>query len=136
MLEESIIARLESLILNMGMEDAVNRAKAYIDAGADGIMIHSRKKDPREVFEFCDYFKKFDRKVPLIAVPSSYNTVKEAELAERGVNIVIYANHLLRSAYPSMIKTAESILKNGRSAEIDDNLLSIKDILELIPGTK
>ena len=75
--EFMIIARLESLILNMGMEDAVNRAKAYIDAGADGIMIHSRKKDPREVFEFCDYFKKFDRKVPLIAVPSSYNTVKK-----------------------------------------------------------
>lgn len=134
--EFMIIARLESLILNMGMEDAVNRAKAYIEAGADGIMIHSRKKDPDEVFEFCDHFKKFDRKVPLIAVPSSYNTVKETELAKRGVNIVIYANHLLRSAYPSMMKTAESILKNGRSAEIDNNLLSIKDILELIPGTK
>lgn len=131
-----IIARLESLILNMGMDDALNRAKAYIEAGADGIMIHSRKKDPAEVFEFCDNFKNFTRKVPLIAVPSSYNIVTEDELANRGVNIVIYANHLLRSAYPSMMETAKSILSNGRSAEIDSKMLSIKDILELIPGTK
>lgn len=131
-----IIARLESLILEVGMEDAITRAKAYIQAGADGIMIHSRKKDPDEIFEFCNRFKSFEFRVPLIAVPSSYNSVTEQELAERGVNIVIYANHLLRSAYPAMVKTAESILKNGRSLEADSELMSIKDILELIPGTK
>lgn len=131
-----IIARLESLILDAGMDDAVTRAKAYIEAGADGIMIHSRRKDPAEVFEFCELFKAFERRVPLIAVPSSYNAVTEQELEKRGVNIVIYANHLLRAAYPAMIKTAKSILENSRSLEIDSDLLSINEILELIPGTK
>ena len=131
-----IIARLESLILDAGIDDAVTRAKAYIEAGADGIMIHSRKKNPAEVFEFCEHFQSFERRVPLIAVPSSYNAVTEQELAKRGVNIVIYANHLLRAAYPAMIKTAKSILEHGRSLEADSELLSINEILELIPGTK
>lgn len=131
-----IVARIESLILEAGMHDAVSRAKAYIEAGADGIMIHSRHKDPAEIFEFCDHFSKFEQKVPLIAVPSSYNQVTETELKEKGINIVIYANQLLRSAYPAMVDTAKSILSNERSAEADSNLLSIKDILELIPGTK
>jgi phosphoenolpyruvate mutase len=131
-----IIARLESLILDAGMEDAVTRAKAYINAGADGIMIHSRKKDPAEIFEFCKRFQAFERRVHLIAVPSSYNAVTEKELASRGVNVVIYANHLLRAAYPAMVKTAESILVHGRSLEADSDMLSIKEILELIPGTK
>ena len=134
--EFMIIARLESLILDVGMEDAVTRAKAYIEAGADGIMIHSRKKDPAEIFEFCEHFQTFEYLVPLIAVPSSYNAVTEQELAKRGVNIVIYANHLLRAAYPAMVKTAESILEHGRSLEADSELLSIQEILELIPGTK
>ena len=131
-----IIARIESLILDAGMKDAVTRAKAYIDAGADGIMIHSRHTDPTEIFEFCDNYATFDKKVHLVAVPSSYNLVTEADLLEHGVNIVIYANHLLRAAYPAMVKTAESILTHSRSAEIDSSLLSIKDILELITGTK
>lgn len=131
-----IIARIESLILDAGMEDAISRARAYIEAGADGIMIHSRQKTPNEIFEFCDQFSKFPQKVPLVAVPSSYNTVTEKELADHGVNIVIYANQLLRSAYPAMMETAISILANGRSSEADSKLLSIKDILELIPGTK
>ena len=131
-----IIARLESLILDAGMDDAVTRAKAYIEAGADGIMIHSRKKEPAEVFQFCEHFQAFERRVPLIAVPSSYNAVTEQELAKRGVNIVIYANHLLRAAYPAMIKTAKSILEHSRSLEADSELLSINEILELIPGTK
>ena len=134
--EFMIIARLESLILDAGMEDALTRAKAYIEAGADGIMIHSRKKDPAEVFEFCKHYQTFEHCVPLIAVPSSYNNVTEQELANRGVNIVIYANHLLRAAYPVMVKTAESILEHGRSLEADSELLSIQEILELIPGTK
>lgn len=131
-----IVARIESLILEAGMDDAVARARAYIEAGADAIMIHSRHKDPAEIFEFCDHYAGFECRVPLIAVPSSYNTVTEDELAAKGVNVVIYANQLLRAAYPAMVSTAESILTHGRSSEADSQLLSIKEILELIPGTK
>lgn len=131
-----IIARIESLILGQGMDDAFNRAKAYLEAGADGIMIHSREKTPDEIFEFCDRYKDLENRKPLVVVPSSYNQVTEQELIERGVNVVIYANHLLRSAYPAMMKTAESILTHQRSAECDEHMLSIKEILELIPGTK
>jgi phosphoenolpyruvate phosphomutase len=131
-----IIARIESLILDAGQEDALARAEAYIGAGADAIMIHSRHKDPTEIFDFCRNFSALSRRVPLVVVPSSYNQVKEEELVERGVAVVIYANHLLRAAYPAMTKAAHSILEHGRSAEIDSELLSIKDILELIPGTK
>ena len=131
-----IIARIESLILGAGMNDAVTRAKAYIDAGSDGIMIHSRQKEPTEIFEFCDNYATFKHKMPLVAVPSSYNQVTEEDLLKHGINIVIYANQLLRAAYPAMVATAESILTHGRSAEVDVNLLSIKSILELIPGTK
>jgi len=131
-----IIARIESLILGKGVEDALKRADAYIKAGADGIMIHSREKTPDEVFAFCDEYKKFENRVPLVAVPSSYNKVTEEELAERGVNIVIYANQLLRSAYPAMVKTAKMILENHRSSEADSQMMSINEILELIPGGK
>ena len=131
-----IIARIESLILEKGMDDAIKRARSYLDAGADGIMIHSRNKAPDEIFEFCDIYKTIENKKPLIVVPSSFNTVTEDELYKRGVNIVIYANHLLRSAYPAMLNTAKSILENKRSFECDEKLLSIKEILELIPGTK
>jgi len=131
-----IIARIESLILDAGQEDALARAAAYVEAGADAIMIHSRHKDPAEIFDFCGSFSVFPHRVPLVAVPSSYNQVTEAELVDRGVTIVVYANQLLRAAYPAMSKAARSILEHGRSAEIDSELLSIKDILELIPGTK
>lgn len=131
-----IIARIESLILKQGVDDAITRAKAFLEAGADGIMIHSREKEPDEVFEFCRRYKEIPNKKPLVAVPSSYNKVTEEELIEHGVSIVIYANHLLRSAYPAMVNTAESILKNQRSLECDENLLSIKNILDLIPGTR
>ena len=134
--EFMIIARIESLILEKGMDDALARAEAYLNAGADGIMIHSRKKDPNEIFEFCHHYNNFQNRKPLVVVPSSFNSVTEAELESQGVNIVIYANHLLRSAYPAMTATANSILKNKRSLESDDKLLSIKKILELIPGTK
>ena len=131
-----IIARIESLILGQGMDDAITRAQAYLKAGADGIMIHSRKKDPAEIFEFCDLYSKLENRKPLVVVPSSYNTVTEAELQAKGANIVIYANQLLRSAYPAMLETAQSILTHQRSKECDDKMLPIKDILELIPGTK
>ncbi|ADH86541.1 phosphoenolpyruvate phosphomutase [Desulfurivibrio alkaliphilus AHT 2] len=128
-----IIARIESLILEQGQEDALRRAHAYIDAGADGIMIHSRQKTVDEIAAFCAEYRKFKKRVPLVAVPSSYNSVYDHELQEMGVDVVIYANHLLRSAYPAMLDTARSILLNGRSKEADDSLLSIKDILTLIP---
>lgn len=129
-----IIARIESLILKAGMEDALERAKSYIEAGADGIMIHSREKKPEEIFEFCKRYQSFTQKVPLIAVPSSYCSVTEDELEMWGVNIVIYANHLIRSAYPAMVKTAATILEHGRALEAEENCMKINDILRLIPG--
>tara|TARA_B100001123_G_scaffold45644_1_gene46627 strand:+ start:140 stop:1438 length:1299 start_codon:yes stop_codon:yes gene_type:complete len=134
--EFMIIARIESLILNKPVSDAYKRANEYLSAGADGIMIHSKKKSPSEIFKFSNLFKKKFPNVPLVSVPSSYNKVKEKDLIENGFNIVIYANHLLRASYPAMKKTALSILKNKRSFEIDNELMSIKNILELIPGTK
>lgn len=131
-----IIARIESLILEKGIDDAMLRARSYLEAGADGIMIHSRRKSPDEVFEFCDRYAQLPNRKTLVVVPTSFNSVTEDEFAARGVNVVIYANHLLRSAYPAMVSTAKSILAHQRSAESEDHLLPIKDILELIPGTK
>lgn len=131
-----IIARIESLILDKGIDDAMQRAQAYLEAGADGIMIHSRKKDPAEIFEFCEQYNKLPNRKVLVAVPSSYNQVTEDELSAHGVNIVIYANQLLRAAYPAMKAVAESILTNHRSLECDKQLMSIKEILNLIPGTR
>ena len=127
-----IIASIESLILERGMEDALTRAKAFVEAGADGIMIHSRKKDPAEILEFCDKFRSFDKLTPIVVVPSSFNTITEDELVEHGVNIVIYANQLTRSAFPAMKQTAEDILRYHRAKEVDDRLLPIKDIISLI----
>lgn len=131
-----IFARIESLILEVGMDDAIERAKAYIEAGADGIMIHSRKKDATEILEFCKKYNDFDFKVPLVVVPSSFNEIKEEELKDAGVNIIIYANQLLRSAYPAMKNVAESILINGRAKEADEFCMPIKEILTLIPGAR
>lgn len=131
-----IIARVESLILNQPVEDALERANAYIAAGADGIMIHSREKSGKDIKEFCRQFRKNHSNVPLVVVPTTYNHVTESELADWGVNIVIYANHLLRSAYPAMVNAAKSILEHQRSLEAEPLCMSIKEILELIPGTK
>lgn len=127
-----IIARIESLILEQGMEDALNRARAFVKAGADGIMIHSRRKSPDEILEFCDLFRMEDTKTPIIVVPSSFNSVTEAELVKHGVNIVIYANQLTRSAFPAMQKTAEDILRYHRAQEVDSQLMPIKEIITLI----
>lgn len=128
-----IIARVESLILGKGQEDALRRAKAYIAAGADGIMIHSKSKDPKEVVSFCRAYKKLPYTVPLVVVPSTYDTITEDELEKLGVNVVIYANHLLRSAYPVMVDTAEMILKKGRGHEAaKKNCMPIKEVLEVI----
>lgn len=131
-----IIARIESLILEKGMSDAVDRAHAYVDSGVDGIMIHSRQKSPNEVFEFAKIFRGSHPSVPLVSVPSSYNTTTETELIDHGFDIVIYANHLMRAAFPAMQKVAKTILENERAYEAEKDLMSITEILELIPGTK
>ena len=130
-----IIARVESLILDKGMDDAKSRAEKYLNAGADGILIHSRKEDGLEIEEFSKYYRKLSKNRPLIVVPTSYNSYTEEQLVSNGADIIIYANHLLRASYPAMVNAAKSILKNQRSKEADDNLISIKEILNLIPGT-
>lgn len=130
-----IIARIESLILEKGIPDAILRAKAYIKAGADGIMIHSREKSPNEIIEFCKELRKDNKDIPIVVVPTSYNEVTAKELSKNGVNIIIYANHMLRAAYPGMMNVAKSILDYDRSLEAEESLLSIKEILGLIPGT-
>jgi phosphoenolpyruvate phosphomutase len=131
-----IIARIESLILEAGMEDALIRADAYIKAGADGIMIHSRHKDPAEIMEFMQKFRATDSITPVVVVPTSFNSVTVEEFIEMGVNVVVTANHMLRSAYPAMLNVAKSVLENGRSLEAEPDCMSIKEILEFIPGTK
>ncbi len=130
--EFMIIARIESLILERGMEDALKRAFAYVAAGADGIMIHSRRKSPDEILEFCRLFREKDGQTPIVVVPTSYNSITEEELAAAGVNIVIYANQLTRSAFPAMQNTAIDILKNHRALEVDSRLMPFKDIIRLI----
>ena len=127
-----IIARIESLILEQGMDDALKRAFAYVEAGADGIMIHSRRKTPDEVFEFCDKFRAANTDTPIVAVPTTYSSVTEQELKGHGVNIVIYANQLTRSAFPAMERTAKKILLNHRAKEADEELMPIKEILTLV----
>ncbi len=131
-----IIARVESLILDKGIDDALERAFSYVSAGADGIMIHSRKKEPSEIFEFVSKFRNEDPFTPVVVVPTSFNEVTTDEFADIGVNVVIYANHMLRSAYPGMMRVAKSILANKRSKEAEPDCMSIKEILNLIPGTK
>nr|MBR4281057.1 phosphoenolpyruvate mutase [Clostridia bacterium] len=130
-----IIARCESLILEQGLEDALARCHAYVTAGADGVMIHSKSKTPDEVYAFCDAFRAVDAKTPIIVVPTTYNTATEAELAAHGVNVVIHANHLIRSAFPAMQATAKSILEHSRSKEADQLCMSIKEILTLLPNS-
>lgn len=127
-----IIARIESFILNKGLSDAINRATNYIKAGANAILIHSKEKTPAQIFSFSKKFKKIHPEIPLVAVPSTYSKVKESDLIKNGFKIVIYANQMLRSAYPSMVTTAESILKNGRSFESEKNLTPINKIISLI----
>ena len=129
-----IIARIESLILKKGIDDAIKRAIAYINAGADGIMIHSKEKDGNEIIQFCSQYNLIRNKVPLVVVPSTYAHLTETELQNLGVNVVIYANHLIRSAYPAMVSTAKSILEQSRSKEASDKFcMPIKEILTLIP---
>lgn len=129
-----IFARIESLIVGAGMEDALKRAKAYLDAGADGIMIHSRQKDGQEILDFCKEYAKIPNKKYLIAVPTNYPSLSEDDLRNAGVNIIIYANQLLRSAYTAMNNTAETILKNKRALEADENYIKALDLINIIKG--
>jgi phosphoenolpyruvate phosphomutase len=132
-----IISRCESLIAGKPVEDALERCHAYVAAGADGIMIHSKNKDGMDIKEFCLRFREKDLQTPIVVVPTTYAQINEDELAEWGANIVIYANHMLRSAYPAMVKCAESILEHKRCLEASDKYcMPIKQILNLIPGTK
>ena len=134
--EFMIIARIESFILGKNLKDALKRAEAYSKAGADAILIHSKEKNPKQIIQFSKKFTKSKYKKPIVAVPSTYSSTYENTLQKSGVSIIIYANHLLRSVYPNMVNTAKSILVNKRSLEAEKKLLSIKEILELIPGTK
>ena len=129
-----IIARCESLILEQGMDDALTRCRAYVEAGADGIMIHSRRKDPAEILEFCDEFRAADPSTPIVVVPTSFNSVTEAELAAHGVNICIYANQLTRAAFPAMQSVAQDLLRHHRALEVDSRLMPFKKIITLIDG--
>ena len=131
-----IIARIESLILGQGQDDAIKRAKAYINAGADGIMIHSKDTKPDEILEFCENYKKLDTDIPLVVVPSTYGTITEKQLSDAGVSVIIYANQLLRSAYPSMKNVAETILRSQHASSVDNDCMNIKDVLTLIPGAQ
>jgi len=134
--EFMIIARLESLIAGFPVSHAMERAMAFVEAGADGVMIHSKEKTGDDIKEFCSLFRAEYPHVPIILVPTTYNKFTEKELASWGANIVIYANHMLRSAYPAMVNTAKMILENERSLEADSVCMPIKEILELIPGGK
>jgi len=129
----AIIARIESLILGAGIDDALNRAQIYIESGADAIMIHSREETSDEIFEFCKQFREKSNQVPLVVAPTTYNETLEEEFIAAGVQVVIYANHLLRSSYPNMVRTAESILRHGRAKEAEEFCMPITDCLALIP---
>ena len=131
-----IIARIESLIAGKPMSDALERAYAYVEAGADGIMIHSKSKSGTDIKEFCMTFRQRYTHIPIFVVPTTYDHIHESELRKWGVNVVIYANHMLRAAYPAMMRVACTILENGRAQEVRDLCMPIKEILELIPGTK
>lgn len=132
-----IISRCESLIAGKSVDDALERCHAYVEAGIDGIMIHSKNKDGQDIKEFCTRFREKDAYTPIVVVPTTYNQFTEEELATWGINVVIYANHMLRAAYPAMVKCAETILRTSRSLEASDEYcMPIKQILTLIPDTK
>jgi len=128
-----IIARIESLILGKGLEDALIRAQNYINAGADAIMIHSKSKDGKEILDFCRQYQERDLTAPIVVVPSTYSNVYESQLHDAGANVVIYANHLIRAAYPAMVNVAQTLLVHERAAEVEDLCMPIKEIINLIP---
>ncbi len=128
-----IIARIESLIAGAGQADAIKRAKAYIQAGADCIMIHSKINSPDEIFEFCKRYSKLDKTVPLVAVPTTYSQVTEEQLKKAGIKIVIYANQLLRSAFKAMDEAARLILKNGSAQAVENICIPVHEMMTKIP---
>ena len=130
--EFMIFARIESLILDKRHDDALRRGMAYIEAGADGLMIHSNKDSGSEIIAFCKEYQRLSRRVPLAAAPTTYDSAHEQQLAKHGVNVVIYANHLLRSAYPAMVRTAESILRSGRAFEARKHMMPVSELINLI----
>jgi len=127
-----VIARIESFILGKGLNDALNRAEIYSKAGADAILIHSKEKNTKEIFSFAKKFRKNKYFIPLVSVPSTYSKVYEKDLIKNGFKLVIYANQLLRAAYPAMQNTAKTILRNSRAYEADKSIIPIKDIISLI----
>ncbi len=129
-----IIARIESLVLGRPVKEALERAAAYIKAGVDAILIHSKSKDPSEILKFAKQYSQWEQRVPLVAVPTTYNELTWMQLQDAGFNMVVYANHLLRSAYPAMLDTARSILLNNRTMEAEENLIALKDLFNLIPA--
>lgn len=129
-----IIARIESLILGKTIEDAMTRARAYIQAGVDGIMIHSKSADGKEVLDFAQQYQTIENRVPLVAVPTTYNALGWQQLRDAGFNIVVYANHLLRSAYPAMLTAAQSILQHNRSKDAEEQMIPVNELLKLIPN--
>ena len=131
-----IIARIEEIIAGYSVDEAIKKAFAAVKAGADGIMIHSKDKSGEDIKSFCQKFRAEYKNVPLVLVPTTYNQFTEKELCQWGANIIIYANHLIRAAYPSMVKCAQTILESERSLEVNDICMPIKQILELITGTK
>jgi phosphoenolpyruvate phosphomutase len=131
-----IIARIESLISDKTIEEAINRAKSYIEAGADAIMIHSKKKTPEQIIDFCKEYQKLEKRVPLVVVPTTYNTITEDELKNLGVNVVIYANHLLRSSYKAMNNVARKIAIARTSSVIDDECCSVEELFKLVNNEK
>ncbi len=134
--EFMIITRIDSLFLGKGMDDAMARARAYVRAGVDGIMIHSAPGRPEDVLQFCKKFEKMKHPVPLLAVPSRHDEVYERDLMDAGVNMIVYENHLLRSSFPAMVKTARNILEHERAMESSEDLMSIDEIQKLIPEIK
>ncbi|MDD6003463.1 MAG: phosphoenolpyruvate mutase [Bacteroidales bacterium] len=131
-----IIARIEEIIAGYSVDEAITKAFAAVKAGADGVMIHSKDKSGMDIKEFCAKFREVYKNIPIVLVPTTYNQFTEKELGEWGANIIIYANHMLRASYPAMKKCAETILQAERSLEVNDMCMPIKEILELIPGTK
>lgn len=129
-----IIARIESLILNNGLDDALQRAQAYLAAGADGLMIHSRQRTPGEIFSFCEHYARLEPRKPLVVTPSSYSSVYERELQAAGANVVVYANQMLRAAYPAMVRVARSILAHGRAFDSEAECLPLEQAVRLIPS--
>jgi phosphoenolpyruvate phosphomutase len=129
-----IIARIESLILGKPVEEALNRAKIYVAAGADGIMIHSRNKSGEDAISFIKEFRKLNKEIPIVIIPTSFSHISESEFWDIGANIVIYANHLLRASYPAMKSIAEQILLDEKAVNCESKIMSMKEILNLIPG--